>query len=58
MVMTRYAPARFILVLYAMQVAPIHFVAPARELYIVFGVLLGGRLLLEEHYKTRLAGRF
>ena len=58
MVVTRYAPARFILVLYAMQVAPIHFVAPARELNIVFGVLLGGRLLLEEHYKTRLAGHF
>lgn len=49
-------PLGFILVLYAMQTAPVHFVAPARELSIVFGVLLGGRLLLEEHYKTRLVG--
>ena len=49
-------PLGFILVLYAMQVAPIHFVAPARELSIVFGVLLGGKLLSEAHYKTRLAG--
>jgi len=38
-----------------MQMAPIHFVAPARKWSIVFGVLLGGRLLSEEHYKTRLA---
>ncbi|MBK9014162.1 MAG: hypothetical protein IPM82_08730 [Saprospiraceae bacterium] len=51
-------PLGFILVLYAMQTAPIHFVAPARELSIVFGVLLGGRLLSEAHYKTRLAGAF
>ncbi|MCC6724372.1 MAG: EamA family transporter [Saprospiraceae bacterium] len=51
-------PIGFILVLYAMQTAPIHFVAPARELSIVFGVLLGGKLLSEAHYKTRLAGAF
>lgn len=49
-------PLGFILVLYAMQTAPVHFVAPARELSIVFGVLLGGRLLAEAHYKTRLVG--
>lgn len=49
-------PLGFMLVLFAMQVAPIHFVAPARELSIVIGVLLGGRLLTEAHFKTRLAG--
>ncbi|MBI1223828.1 MAG: EamA family transporter [Bacteroidetes bacterium] len=51
-------PLGFILVLYAMQTAPVHFVAPARELSIVFGVLFGGKLLAEEHYRTRLAGAF
>jgi drug/metabolite transporter (DMT)-like permease len=51
-------PISFILVLYALKVAPIHFVAPARELSIVFGVFLGGKILLEKDFKTRLLGAF
>ncbi|MBI5915616.1 MAG: EamA family transporter [Bacteroidetes bacterium] len=50
------SPLGFIMVLYAMQTAPVHFVAPARELSIVFGVLLGGKLLLEENFRARLTG--
>jgi drug/metabolite transporter (DMT)-like permease len=49
-------PFGFILVLYAMQTAPVHFVAPARELSIVFGVVLGGKMLSEANFLTRLAG--
>jgi drug/metabolite transporter (DMT)-like permease len=50
------SPLAFILVLYAMKQAPVHFVAPARELSIVFGVLLGVRLLQESDRWPRIAG--
>lgn len=49
-------PISFLLVLYALQRAPVHYVAPARELSIVIGVILGARLLSEEHFKSRLLG--
>lgn len=51
-------PISFILVLYALKVAPIHYVAPARELSIVIGVFLGGKVLLEKDFKARLFGAF
>lgn len=50
------SPLAFIMVLYAMIKAPVHFVAPARELSIVFGVLLGAKLLQESDMWPRLAG--
>ncbi len=50
------SPISFLLVLYALQRAPVHYVAPARELSIVLGVFLGARLLTEEHFKRRLLG--
>lgn len=50
------SPISFILVLYALQYAPIHYVAPARELSIVFGVFMGGKLLVEKNFKMRLLG--
>lgn len=50
------SPLAFILVLYAMLEAPVHVVAPARELSIVFGVVFGGKLLAEENFWPRLLG--
>lgn len=50
------APLGFIFVLYALRVAPIHLVAPTRELSIVLGVIFGAKLLTEEHFIPRLAG--
>ncbi|MEO6039382.1 MAG: hypothetical protein ABIQ93_13295 [Saprospiraceae bacterium] len=42
--------------LYALQRAPVHYVAPGRELSIVLGVFLGAKLLSEAHFKRRLLG--
>ncbi len=50
------SPLSFLLVLYALQRAPVHYVAPARELSIVLGVFLGAKLLTEEHFKRRMLG--
>lgn len=50
------SPVAFLIVLYAMRVAPVHFVAPVRELSIVIGVLLAGKLLAEENMHERLFG--
>lgn len=47
------APAGFILVLFAMQLAPLSRVAPAREISIMFGTFLGGKLLKEGHVLCR-----
>ncbi len=55
-VVSAVSPFAFIIVLYAMRHAPVHIVAPAREMSIVFGVLLGARYLTEEHVKSRLIG--
>lgn len=50
------SPLAFIMVLYAMKTAPIHYVAPVREMSIVFGVIFGAKLLTEENFKPRLVG--
>lgn len=50
------APLGYILVLYAMQTAPISSVAPMRELSMVFAALLGAKLLGEAHSGERLVG--
>ncbi|MES2604888.1 MAG: DMT family transporter [Pseudomonadota bacterium] len=49
-------PLGYILVLYAMQLAPISHVAPARELSTLVGTWLGAKLLQEKSAPTRLAG--
>lgn len=49
-------PIGYVLVLFAMQRAPISVVAPARELSLVFAAVLGGTLLRERDFVTRLAG--
>ncbi len=41
------APAGYILVLWALQSAPLSAVAPARECSMLFAALLGGHLLQE-----------
>jgi drug/metabolite transporter (DMT)-like permease len=49
-------PLGYVLVLYAMRLAPISHVAPAREVSMLFAALLGGRLLGEGDRSLRLAG--
>jgi drug/metabolite transporter (DMT)-like permease len=49
-------PAGYILVLYAMQIAPISHVAPARELATLLGTYFGARLLKEKAAPARIAG--
>jgi drug/metabolite transporter (DMT)-like permease len=50
------SPISYVLVLYAMQVAPLSHVAPAREVSMLFAALLGGQLLGEGDRWARLAG--
>jgi drug/metabolite transporter (DMT)-like permease len=47
-------PLSFILVLIALIHSPVSYIAPARELSILFGVVLGGRLLSETDTSKRL----
>ncbi len=50
------SPVSYVLVLYAMQVAPLSHVAPAREVSMLFAALIGGHLLGEGDRGPRLAG--
>ena len=50
------SPLAYVLVLYAMQLAPLSRVAPARELSMLVAALLGGKLLGEGEWRWRLAG--
>lgn len=49
-------PLGYVLVLYAMQLAPISHVAPARELATLIGTWYGARLLQEKAAPTRILG--
>jgi drug/metabolite transporter (DMT)-like permease len=49
-------PLGYILVLYAMRVAPVSHVAPARELATLLGAYFGARLLKERSAPERLIG--
>ena len=49
-------PLGYVLVLYAMTLAPLSHVAPAREVSMLFAALLGGRLLGEGDRASRLTG--
>lgn len=49
-------PLGYILVLYAMRVAPISHVAPARELATLIGTYFGARLLRERSAPSRIIG--
>ncbi len=48
------SPLAYILVLTAMSVSPVSAVAPMRELSVLVGVVLGGRLLAEGNLRRRL----
>jgi drug/metabolite transporter (DMT)-like permease len=49
-------PLAYVLVLYAVQMAPLSHVAPAREVSMLFATLIGGRLLGEADRGLRLVG--
>ena len=48
-------PISYILVLTAMAFTPVSYVAPAREISILIGTILGSRLLGEGHSGRRIA---
>jgi drug/metabolite transporter (DMT)-like permease len=50
------SPIGYVLVLFAMQVAPLSHVAPAREVSMLFAALIGGHLLGEGDRMLRIAG--
>jgi drug/metabolite transporter (DMT)-like permease len=50
------SPVSYVLVLYAMQTAPLSHVAPAREVSMLFAALMGGQLLGEGDRVARLIG--
>ncbi len=51
-----FAPFAYILVLSALAVSPVSYVAPAREVSILIGTILGAQLLREGRLGARLAG--
>ena len=51
-----FSPIAYVLVLYAVQQAPLSHVAPAREVSMLFAALLGGRLLGEGERAVRISG--
>jgi drug/metabolite transporter (DMT)-like permease len=53
---TLMGPLAYILVLYAVRMAPLSHVAPAREVSMLFAALIGGRLLGEADRGLRIAG--
>ncbi len=56
LVVAALGPLAYILVLYAVQMAPLSHVAPAREVSMLFAALIGGRLLGESDRGLRLIG--
>jgi len=50
------SPVAYVLVLFAMQQAPLSHVAPAREVSMLFAALIGGQLLGEGDRIARLLG--
>lgn len=49
-------PLSYILALFAMRLAPVSYVAPARELSMLIGAFFGARLLREGNVKQRIIG--
>ena len=50
------SPASYILVLYALVLSPVSYVAPAREIGILLGAVMGARWLAEADSRRRLVG--
>lgn len=49
-------PLSYILVLTAMVFSPVSYIAPAREISVLIGTVMGAKLLSEGNIKVRLAG--
>lgn len=49
-------PLSYILILTAMIFTPVSYVAPAREISILFGTLMGAKILAEEDARRRIIG--
>jgi drug/metabolite transporter (DMT)-like permease len=56
LVVATLSPVAYVLVLYAVRIAPLSHVAPAREVSMLFAALLGGKLLGEGERGSRIAG--
>ena len=56
LVVATISPLAYVLVLYAVKLAPLSHVAPAREVSMLFAALFGGRLLGEGDRGLRVAG--
>jgi drug/metabolite transporter (DMT)-like permease len=56
LVVAALGPLAYVLVLYAVRMAPLSHVAPAREVSMLFAALIGGRLLGEGDRALRLLG--
>jgi drug/metabolite transporter (DMT)-like permease len=56
LVVAALGPIGYVLVLYAVTMAPLSHVAPAREVSMLFAALIGGRLLGETDRGLRLVG--
>ena len=54
--MAVFSPIAYVMVLFAMQRAPLSHVAPAREVSMLFAALIGGHLLREGDRALRLLG--
>jgi drug/metabolite transporter (DMT)-like permease len=50
------SPLSYLIVLFALTLSPISYIAPAREVSILFGAILGATLLHEGHHRQRLIG--
>ncbi|GAA6140192.1 EamA family transporter [Hydrogenophaga sp. 5NK40-0174] len=51
-----FGPVAYVLVMYAMQMAPLSHVAPAREVSMLFAAVIGGHLLGESDRGVRIVG--
>ena len=56
LVVAMFSPLAYVLVLFAVRLAPLSHVAPAREVSMLFAAMIGGRLLGEADRGPRLAG--
>lgn len=56
LVVAALGPLAYVLVLYAVRLAPLSHVAPAREVSMLFAALIGGKLLGEGDRGLRIAG--
>jgi drug/metabolite transporter (DMT)-like permease len=56
LIVAAFSPLAYVLVLFALKLAPLSHVAPAREVSMLFAALIGGRMLGEEDRGPRLLG--